>query len=69
MTIPPRESQQNDNSHRQEPRQRIWIRKQNHYNNEECTLVLQARHKKRDWCVDSGCSKHMTGDEDMYITF
>jgi hypothetical protein len=28
MTVPPRESQQNNNSHRQES-QRIWVRKKN----------------------------------------
>jgi hypothetical protein len=67
MTVPPRESQQNNNSHRQEP-QRIWIRKQNQFNNEECTLSLQAKHKKRGWYVDSGCSKHMTGDKDRFLT-
>jgi hypothetical protein len=67
MTVPPRESQQNNNSHRHET-QRIWVRKQNQYNNEECTLALQAQHKKRGWYVDSGCSKHMTGDKDKFLT-
>jgi hypothetical protein len=68
MTVPPRESQQNNNSHRHEPQQRIWIRKQDQFNNEECTLALQDKHKKHGWYVDSGCSKHMTGDEDMFLT-
>jgi hypothetical protein len=68
MTTPPRESQQNNNNHKHEPQQRIWIRKKNQYNNEECTLSLQAKHKKRGWYVDSGCSKHMKGDEDMFLT-
>jgi hypothetical protein len=67
MTVPPREPQQNNNSHRQET-QRIWVRKQNQYNNEECTLALQAQHKKRGWYVDSGFSKHMTGDKDKFLT-
>jgi hypothetical protein len=67
MTVPPRESQQNNNSHRQES-QRIWVRKKNQYNNEECALSLQAQHKKRGWYVDSGCSKHMTGDKDKFLT-
>jgi hypothetical protein len=69
MTIPPRESQHNDNNHKHEPWQRIWIRKQNQFNNEESTLVLQSRHNKHGWYVDSGCSKHMIGDEDMFLTF
>jgi hypothetical protein len=67
MTIPPREPQQNNNSHRQEPQKRTWIRKQNQYRNEECTLALQAKQKKRGWYVDSGCSKHMTGDRDRFL--
>jgi hypothetical protein len=43
MTVPPREPQQNNNSHRQEPQKRTWIRMQNQYSNEECTLILQAK--------------------------
>jgi hypothetical protein len=68
MTVPPREPQQNNNSHRQEPQKRTWIRKQNQYSNEECTLALQAKQKKHGWYVDSGCSKHMTGDKDKFLT-
>jgi hypothetical protein len=67
MTIPPREPQQNNNSHRQEPQRRTWIRKQNQYSNEECKLDLQAKQKKRGWYVDSGCSKHMTADRHMFL--
>jgi hypothetical protein len=43
MTVPPTEPQQNNNSHRQEPQKRTWIRNQNQYSNEECTLSLQAK--------------------------
>jgi hypothetical protein len=45
-----------------------WIRKQDQYSNEECIVSLQAKHKKRGWYVDSGCSKHMTGDRDKFLT-
>jgi hypothetical protein len=45
-----------------------WIRKQDQYNNGECTIALQAKHKKHDWYADSGCSKHMTGDRDKFLT-
>jgi hypothetical protein len=45
-----------------------WIRKQDQYSNEECTVALQAKQKKRGWYVDSGCSKHMTGDRDKFLT-
>jgi hypothetical protein len=68
MEVPPREPKQNHNSHRQEPQKRTWIRKENQYSNEECTLALQAKKKKCGWYVDSGCSKHMTGDRDMFLT-
>jgi hypothetical protein len=67
MIVLPRESQHNNNSHRQEP-QRKWIRKKNQFNNEECTLYLQAKHNKRSRYVDSGFSNHMTGDEDRFIS-
>jgi hypothetical protein len=68
MTVPPRESQQNNKIHRQEPHKRTWRTKQNQYSNEECTLTLQYKHKKHGWYVDSGFSKHMTSDEDKFIT-
>jgi hypothetical protein len=45
-----------------------WIRKQNQYRNEECTLALQAKKKKRGWYVDSRYSKHITGDRDRFLT-
>ena len=68
MTVPPKEPQQNNNSHRQEPQKRTWIRKKNQYRNEECTLALQAKKKKHGWYVDNGCSKHMTCDRDKFLT-
>ena len=45
-----------------------WIRKQDQYSNEECTVALQAKQKKLGWYVDSGCSKHMKGDRDKFLT-
>jgi hypothetical protein len=68
MSVSHGESQQNNNSHRQEPQKRTWIRKHNQYSNEECTLALQDKQKKHGWYVDSGCSKHMIGDRDMFLT-
>jgi hypothetical protein len=67
-TVPPREPQQNNNSHRQEPQKRTWIRKENQYRNKECALALQDKQKKHGWYVDSGCSKHMTGDRERFLT-
>jgi hypothetical protein len=43
MTVPPKEPQQNNNSHRQEPQKTTWIRKQDQYNNEECIVSLQDK--------------------------
>ena len=68
MTVPPKEPQQNNNSHRQEPQKMTWIRKKKQYNNEECIVTLQAKQKKYGWYVDSGCSKHMIGDRDKIFT-
>jgi hypothetical protein len=68
MIVPPKEPQQNNNSHRQEPQKMTWIRKQDQYSNEECTIALQAKKKKRGFYVNSGCSKHMTGDRDEFLT-
>jgi hypothetical protein len=45
-----------------------WIRKKNQYSNKECTLTRQAKQKKHGWYVDNGCSKHMTGDRDRFLT-
>jgi hypothetical protein len=67
MTVPPREPQ-HKNDQRQEPQKMTWIRKHNQYSNEEFTLGLQYKKKKRGWYVDNGCSKHMTGDRDMFVT-
>jgi hypothetical protein len=55
MTVPPKEPQQNNNNHRQEPQKMTWIRKQDQYNNEECTITLQSKQKKHSWYVDTEC--------------
>ena len=68
MIAPPRQPQQNNNSHRQEPHKMTWIRNQDQYSNEEFTLALQDKQKKCGWYVDSGCSKHMTSDRDIFLT-
>jgi hypothetical protein len=68
MTVLPKEPQQKNNSHRQEPQKMIWIRKQDQCSNEECTIALTSKQKKHGWYVDNGCSKHMTGDRDKFLT-
>jgi hypothetical protein len=42
-----------------------WKRKNEHFEVEECKLVLQDDHKIK-CCVDSGCSKHMTGRKQIF---
>jgi hypothetical protein len=44
------------------------MRKKDRFNTEECSLALQAQHKKHGWYVYSGCSKHMIGDKDKFMT-
>ena len=65
MTVPPKEPQQ---SHKQESQKMTWIRKKDQYNNEECTVALQYKQKKHCFYFDSGCSKHMAGDKDKFLT-
>ena len=55
MTVLLKEPQQNKNCHRKEPQKMTWIRKQDQYSNEECTVTLQAKNNKHGWYVDSGC--------------
>ena len=68
MIVPPREMQRNNNSHRQEPQKRTWIRKKDQYSNEGCTISLIAKQKKHGWYVDNGCSKHTRGNRDKFLT-
>jgi hypothetical protein len=68
MTVPHREPQQNNNSHRHKPHKKTWIRKNNQYSNKECRPALQAKQKKHGWYIDSGCSKHMRDDRYMFLT-
>jgi hypothetical protein len=65
LIVPPKEPKQYFNSH--EP-SRIWKRKQDKLNMEECLISLQSQSKKNDWYVDNGCSKHMIGDKDKFVT-
>jgi hypothetical protein len=67
LIVPPREPKQDFNNHVKEP-SRIWKRKQDELNIEECVISLQAQSRKSEWYVDSGCSKHMTGDKDIFVT-
>jgi hypothetical protein len=35
---------------------------------EKCGLVLSAQRQKNPWYIDSGCSKHMTGDKSKFLS-
>ena len=35
---------------------------------DKCGLALSAQNKKNPWYIDSGCSKHMTGDRSKFLT-
>jgi hypothetical protein len=47
----------------------VWRRKEIP-NNEDCRIALTAEKCKEEdeWYIDSGCSSHMTGDQDKFIS-
>ena len=45
-----------------------WKGKQKYLKNGECRLALTAQNSKRHWCVDSGCSRNMTGNRNTFHT-
>jgi hypothetical protein len=47
----------------------VWRRKEIP-NNEDCQIELTAEECKEEdeWDIDSGCSSHMTGDKDKFIS-
>ena len=42
---------------------RTWVKKQKDLHIDECGIALQDQRSIIQWCVDSGCSKHMIGDK------
>jgi len=38
---------------------KVWKKKENN----KCVLVLSVQRKKDPWYIDSGCSKHISGDK------
>jgi hypothetical protein len=57
----------NSKNHKKGP-SRIWIRKQDKLNVEEFSLAQQAQRIISDWYVENGCSKHMIGDKNRFIS-
>jgi hypothetical protein len=45
----------------------VWKRKENP-NKENCRLALIVEDKEDEWYIDSGCSTHMTGDQNKFIS-
>ena len=45
----------------------IWENKENSIK-EYCRLALIVEDKKDEWYIDSGCSTHMTGDQNKFIS-
>jgi hypothetical protein len=43
---------------------KVWKKKVD----DKCGLVLSAQRKNNPWYIDSGCSKHMTGDRSKFLT-
>ena len=45
-------------------KEKVWKKKENN----QCGLVLSAQRQKDPWYIDSGCSKHMSGDKSKFLT-
>jgi transposase InsO family protein len=43
---------------------KVWKKKES----DKCGLVLSAQRKMNPWYIDSGCSKHMTGDKGKFLS-
>jgi hypothetical protein len=52
--------------HREENKS-VWRRKSDQQEKEENKLSLHAQRKINQWCVDSGCSKHMIGEQRKFL--
>jgi hypothetical protein len=46
---------------------RVWKRKQEEQKKVKCGLAMYAQDKGSQWYINSGCSKHMTGDHNKFL--
>ena len=46
---------------------KIWRRKESYI--ERCVIALYAEGQENQWYIDSGCSKHMTGDKEKLHSY
>jgi hypothetical protein len=52
----------------EEENTRVWKKKPDQQKGEENNLALHAQSNTSQWYIDSGCSKHMTGDQNIFLT-
>ena len=45
-------------------KEKVWRKKEDN----KCFLVLSAQRQKDPWYIDSGCSKHMSGDKSKFMS-
>lgn len=45
-------------------KEKVWRKKEDN----KCGLVLSAQRQKDPWYIDSGCSKHMSGDKSKFMS-
>ena len=66
MKIPTVRNEERSNNQKGE-HHKVWIKHKDNLNNYECGIALQAQNNNFDeWYVDSGCSKHMTGNKSAF---
>jgi hypothetical protein len=59
------------NNYKVDPRIKLFSRTVSTWkkkDSEKCGLVLSTQKQKDTWNIDSGCSKHMTGDKDKILS-
>jgi hypothetical protein len=47
---------------------KIWKEKQMEERETKCKVALYAKNKRSQLYVDSGCSKHMIGDQNKFLS-
>ena len=45
-------------------KEKVWRKKEDN----KCGLVLSVQRQKDPWYIDSGCSKHMSGDKSNFLS-
>ena len=67
MNIPIVRNEERSNNQKRE-HHKVWIKCKDNLNNYECGIALQAQNNSfGERYVDSGCSKHMTGNKSAFV--